>query len=94
MTDFLIVARVSAPDGLIEQARLLAKIADAIEPFQKALTEAVGKNAIVEIARGRARKKAATNGAREPRRTKTVSRTPWSREPTVPAATEPKLDIE
>jgi hypothetical protein len=75
MTDFLIVARVSAPDGLIEQSRLLAKVADALEPFGIALGEAVGHTVAVEIRRTKGSKRVRepkANGGREPRRTRSA----------------------
>jgi hypothetical protein len=82
MTDFLIVARVSAPDGLIEQSRFLAKVADALEPFGVALDQALGVPVKIEIRRTKGSKRVREpkgNGARESRRGR--NRTPHTAVP-------------
>src|SRR5580692_3137953 len=54
MADFLITARITAPDGILAQAQALAKIADPVGVLQKALEEAGFGPVKVEVVRGRA----------------------------------------
>jgi hypothetical protein len=54
MADFLITARISAPDGILAQAQALAKIADPVGVLGKALEEAGFGPVKVEVIRGRA----------------------------------------
>lgn len=49
MADFLITARISLPDGLIAQAQALAKVAEPIEAFGKALGDVLGAVAKVDV---------------------------------------------
>ena len=72
MADFLITARITAPDELLPQARLLAAIEEPVVALQKALSDAVGAPIAVELQRARALTKEPVNGApKVPRKRRT-----------------------